>query len=154
MITAEQKRTFLQLIKFCLVGGSGMVWDMGITALTTELLGFDPRIGAVLGFLVAVVNNYLLNRIWTFQNGKQQAKATSFATFFVICLVGMGISIGVMHLCISYLGMGVATPEELAAANGLMALWVHYRYLVARLCGIAVATLWNFFGSKKIAFKS
>lgn len=154
ILTPERQHTLFQLIKFCLVGGSGMVIDMGVTAISTELLSLDPRIGAVLGFLFAVINNYLLNRIWTFKASKSTEKASGFLKFFTICLIGMGISVGVMHLCIAYLGWGISSPEELAAATGIYAYWLHFRYLAARFCGIVVATIWNFVGSKKLVFKS
>ncbi len=152
-VTPKQRETIIQLIRFCIVGFSGMFIDMGTTVFCTELLGFDPRLGAVLGFVLAVINNYFLNRIWTFKGKAKTSQKFAFVTFILISLIGMAISIGVMHLSITYLGLNKATPAEIAAASGFMVYWLEYRYLVARFMGIVVATLWNFTGSKKIAFK-
>ena len=136
-ICDKHRRTMVQLIRFCLVGGSGMLIDMGVTAFCRELIGIDARVGAFFGFSLAVINNYLLNRKWTFRNGDKPSHAFSFTTFLAISGMGMAISIGVMHLCMEYLGMAAGQ-------------W----YLLARLIGIVVATVWNFAGSKLIAFKA
>ena len=153
-ISPKQRETITQLIRFCIVGFSGMFIDMGTTVLTTELLGFDPRLGAVCGFVLAVINNYFLNRFWTFKGKVKTSQKFAFVSFILISLIGMTISIGVMHLSITYLGLNKATPAEIAAASGFVVYWLKYRYLLARFMGIVVATLWNFTGSKKIAFKS
>jgi putative flippase GtrA len=132
----EKQKTIVQFVRFCVVGGSGVFVDMGITTLFVELVGLDPRLAAMFGFCVAVVSNFTLNRLWTFSDQAKTSRAFSFTGFLAICSVGMGISIGVMHLCMVYLGMA-AYP------------W----YYLARFIGIGVATVWNFAGSKYIAFK-
>lgn len=137
LLDEKRRNTVVQFIRFCLVGGSGMVVDMGVTAFASEVLGADPRLGALFGFSLAVISNYLLNRIWTFSGDGKPSHAFSFVTFLAISSIGMAISIGVMHVAMTQLGMGEG-------------LW----YLMARFIGIVVATAWNFTGSKLIAFKS
>ena len=137
LIGENRARTLLQFVRFCLVGASGMLVDMGVTALAHELLGIDARLGAIAGFSLAVCNNYLLNRRWTFRNDSKPGHGFSFTSFLLISAVGMLISIGVMHACMSWLGMAAGR-------------W----YLMARFCGIVVATAWNFTGAKLIAFRA
>jgi putative flippase GtrA len=131
-----KNNTILQFIRFCIVGGSGMVVDMGITFALTEIVGLDPRLSAVFGFALAVINNYIFNRLWTFKNVSSASHTFSFSSFFIISTIGMAISIGIMHLVMVYF-----LPQE------------GFQYLIARFIGIVVATFWNFFGSKFIAFK-
>ena len=55
---------FLQFIKFCVVGGTGVVVDFGITFLFKEKLKLNKYIANSLGFMAAASTNYLLNRWW------------------------------------------------------------------------------------------
>lgn len=57
-----------QFIKFCVVGGSGVFVDFGITYLCKEFLRLNKYVANSLGFLCASTTNYILNRIWTFHN--------------------------------------------------------------------------------------
>ena len=57
---------WVQLAKFCTVGATGYVVNLGVYAL---LLGFGLHylLAATGSFLVAVTNNYTWNRLWTFR---------------------------------------------------------------------------------------
>lgn len=57
-----------QFIKFCVVGGSGVFVDFGVTYLCKEWLRLNKYLANSLGFLCASTSNYVLNRIWTFHN--------------------------------------------------------------------------------------
>ena len=61
---------WLQLVRFGLVGASGYVVNLAV--FSALVLGFDVhyRWAAVCSFLVAVTNNYLLNRAWTFRGAR------------------------------------------------------------------------------------
>jgi putative flippase GtrA len=97
----------------------------------------DPRFAAVFAFAAAVSWNYLFNRIWAFRSGRSTPIPSSYVFFVSICLGGLGVRIGIMHLLIAYAGMGVKP-------------W----YILASFVGIAAATVFNFLGSKYVAFKS
>ena len=57
-----------QFLKFCIVGGSGVFVDFGITYLCKEWLRLNKYVANSPGFLCASTTNYILNRIWTFHN--------------------------------------------------------------------------------------
>ena len=100
-----------------------------------DLLSFDPRVAAIFAFFAAVCWNYTFDRIWAFDFGRTTKISYSYIAFVTICLVGLGIRIGVMHLLIEYTQMGERP-------------W----YILASFMGILAATIFNFFGSKYIAF--
>jgi putative flippase GtrA len=80
-----------QLIKFGLVGITGMGLDFGTTWLLKEKLKINKFIANAAGFWIAVVNNFFLNKYWTFDN--QNPIATEqFVKFLVISIVGLGIN--------------------------------------------------------------
>jgi putative flippase GtrA len=80
-----------QLIKFALVGITGMGLDFGTTWLLKERVKINKFMANAAGFCIAVVNNFMLNKYWTFDN--QNPIATEqFVKFLVISIVGLGIN--------------------------------------------------------------
>ena len=73
--------------------------------------------------------------MWTFDAAKRTKVATSYALFVVVCIAGLFVRLGVMHLLIEFYNMGLG-----------------YRYVLASIIGIFVATMFNFLGTKFIAF--
>jgi dolichol-phosphate mannosyltransferase len=126
-----------QFIKFCVVGLSGFFVDTAVLVCLVHFYFFDPRLAAVFAFFIAVCWNYAFDRVWTFASGKKTGFAYSYFSFVTICLAGLGVRIGVMHLLIEYAGMGKSP-------------W----YVLASVVGIVAATLFNFLGSKYIAFST
>jgi len=80
-----------QLLKFALVGITGMGLDFGTTWLLKERVKINKFMANAAGFCIAVVNNFMLNKYWTFDN--QNPIATEqFVKFLVISIVGLGIN--------------------------------------------------------------
>ena len=59
---------FHQMLKFAVVGSSGIVVNMAVTIALVEWAGLDYRLGTLLGIGVAMQWNYLWNKFWTFKN--------------------------------------------------------------------------------------
>ncbi len=53
-------------IKYCIVGSSGIIVDYCITIAFKEGFKANRYIANSIGFLVATISNYVLNKIWTF----------------------------------------------------------------------------------------
>jgi len=66
---------FVQFIKFCLVGGSGVVVDMGILYLLADpsRLGWSITLSKICAALVALTNNFIWNELWTFKSSTLSA---------------------------------------------------------------------------------
>jgi len=127
--------TIFQFLKFCLVGISGLFVDTAVLVGLVEVFSFDPRFAAIFAFSTAVSWNYIFDRVWTFDFGRATKISYSYFSFVTICLIGLGIRIVVMHLLIEYAEMGESP-------------W----YILSSFFGIFAATIFNFFGSKYIAF--
>ena len=56
-----------QMLRFAVVGSSGVVVNMAVTILLVEVLGQDYRLGALVGIAVAMQWNYIWNKFWTFK---------------------------------------------------------------------------------------
>ena len=99
---------WMQLVKFALVGGSGYVVNLVVFALLAEVVGLHHIPAAIGAFCVAVTNNFLLNRHWTFRARDGHAGFQA-ARFFAVSLVGLGFNLAVLEL------VSVAELPELPA---------------------------------------
>lgn len=88
---------FTRFVKFGLVGCTGIVMDFLVTWFCKERLHLNKYISNSTGFIIAVVNNYLLNRQFTFQDAHADA-GIQFLKFFIISLVGLGLSNCLLYL--------------------------------------------------------
>ena len=55
-------------LKYGLSGLLGMALDFSVTWICKEKLLLNKYFANSLGFCMAVINNFLLNRYWTFEN--------------------------------------------------------------------------------------
>ncbi len=58
---------WLQLVRFALVGASGYAVNLAVFSVLVHGPGVNFRVAALCAFLVAVGNNFLWNRRWTFR---------------------------------------------------------------------------------------
>lgn len=82
---------FLQFVKFCLVGGSGMLLDFSLTFLLKEKIKINRYGANVVGFLCAASSNFLLNKHWTFSSTAPEV-SHQFSSFLIFSLLGLGIN--------------------------------------------------------------
>lgn len=114
---------FLQFIKFCVVGGTGVVVDFGITFLFKEKLKLNKYIANSLGFMAAASTNYLLNRWWTFRSHDLEV-AQQYVQFVGISAIGLILNNIIIYLL-----------NDKARLN----------FYLSKLIAIGLVTLWNFF---------
>jgi putative flippase GtrA len=107
-----QRANWEQLAKFCVVGGVGYL--VNLAAYTVLLDGFDFHyIPAAIGsFLVAVTNNYALNRIWTFRESRGHVAAQGWR-FLVVSTVSLVANLAVLQLMVAA-GVGKIVAQAVA----------------------------------------
>jgi dolichol-phosphate mannosyltransferase len=109
---------WMQLVKFALVGGSGYVVNLVVFALLAEVAGLHHIPAAVGAFCVAVTNNFLLNRHWTFRARDGHAGFQA-ARFFAVSLVGLGFNLTVLELLVSVAELPELPAQALAVATAM-----------------------------------
>ena len=87
-LALRRPHNWIQLAKFCAVGASGYVVNLGVYALLLDVAGVDFRAAAVCSFLVAVTNNYTWNRVWTFR-GQRGHFAYQGMRFLVVSVAAL-----------------------------------------------------------------
>ena len=91
------KNDLLQkLLKFGLVGLSGMFLDFFITWYCKEKVGLNKYFANAAGFCIAVMNNFCLNYLWTFEGGNSFYFA--FGLFFLFAMIGLALNTFLIYL--------------------------------------------------------
>jgi dolichol-phosphate mannosyltransferase len=131
-----------QFGKFCLVGGSGTLVDMGVLYVLADpkMLAFNLALGKVCAAEIALINNFLWNEFWTFRSPNnlspsdgERARVRGFdfgsprlrRLLFFNAICGLGIVFAVLLLHLFHMRLG----------------WNLY---VSNLLTIGLVTVWNF----------
>jgi putative flippase GtrA len=112
---AREPENWKQALKFGLVGGSGYLINLAVFAALAGLLGIHHTVAALAAFAVAVTNNFLLNRYWTFGPGEGQAGFQA-ARFFVVSLASLSLSLIVLEALLHDHVAGELTAQAIAVA--------------------------------------
>jgi dolichol-phosphate mannosyltransferase len=90
---------WLQLIKFGLVGLSGFFVNFAVYAFSLHVLGVHYLGAATLAFCVAVTNNFMWNRHWTFR-ARRHASHPAFqaARFLTVAVSALIPNLVLLHL--------------------------------------------------------
>jgi putative flippase GtrA len=109
---------WLQLFHFAVVGGSGYVVNLIVFTLLAEGLDANHLLAAVGAFVVAVTNNFLLNRHWTFrrQGSKESHAGFQAARFFTVSVVGLAVNLVILELLVSTAGLAELPSQAIAVA--------------------------------------
>jgi len=123
---------WFQLVRFGAVGASGYVVNLAVFALVNNLAGVHYQVAAVVAFIVALTNNFIWNRHWTFKAHDGHAGFQA-ARFFFVSVIAFGFSLIALTLLV----------------EGL-----HIAKLPAQAIAIATATPLNFVGNKLWSFRT
>ncbi|MFM9042959.1 MAG: GtrA family protein [bacterium] len=125
----RKPENWAQLVRFAVVGASGYVINLLVFWLATEKADLHHALAAVIAFVVAVTNNFLWNRHWTFRASAGHAGFQA-ARFLTVSVISLGVNLLILQGLIA-LGM----PE-----------------IGAQAIAVAVATPVNFIGNKLWTF--
>ena len=104
---------WLQLLRFGAVGGSGYVVNIIVFSLAVHTLDRGHLVAATLAFLVAVTNNFLLNRHWTF-DAREGHAGFQAARFFTVSVCAFALNLVVLELLITRGGLAEVPSQALA----------------------------------------
>jgi dolichol-phosphate mannosyltransferase len=152
-----KESAFYQFLKFCVVGGLGIFVDLGVFSLLYwgYFIKFGQSTGTLYGqtisFSAAVTFNFVLNKVWTFQDKeRRRIKVTKqYLTFFAVSMSAWVIRTIIIYFLINY--QSVWKFYGMPIATWLISLLSIERF--ALLIAIIIVMFWNFFGSKYLVFR-
>lgn len=113
---------YARLLKFGVVGISGMLIDFLATWCCKEKLKWNKYISNSVGFSLAVINNFILNRSWTFEN--TDPPAPQFFRFVLVALAGLLINNLLLYLLIKKTGRNFYMLKLLVI--GIVFFWNYF----------------------------
>ena len=126
----SKRGNWVQLSKFCLIGASGYAVNLLTFAFCHEILNAHHLAAATGAFVLAVTNNFIWNRHWTFNAGSGRARSQA-PRFLTVSVVDFVVAAVILDLLVK-LGSVPAVP--------------------AQALSIAAATPLNFIGNKLWTF--
>ncbi|MFL5919211.1 MAG: GtrA family protein [Gaiellaceae bacterium] len=108
----RQRHNWEQLAKFCIVGASGYIVNLLVYTALLNGADLDYRVAATGSFVVAVTNNYLWNRLWTFRHARGHF-AFQGVRFFVVALIAYVGNLVILTVLVE-LGVGEIVSQAIA----------------------------------------
>ena len=96
----RRPHNWVQLAKFCTVGATGYVLNLAVFSALVLGAGWHHLIAATISFLVAVTNNYLWNRLWTFR-GQRGHVAYQGIRFLIVAVCALAANLVILDVLIS-----------------------------------------------------
>ena len=124
----ETDNWFIQLFRYCFVGGLAFIVDYGLLVLLTEVCGLHYLISATISFIAGLIVNYLLSTSWIFRQSKLENKWAEFIVFAIIGVIGLGLNNLLLYLFTDI---------------------IHIHYMISKLITTGIVMIWNF-GARKI----
>ncbi|BAZ33673.1 dolichyl-phosphate-mannose synthase (plasmid) [Cylindrospermum sp. NIES-4074] len=129
---------FFRLIRFGIVGLSGVVIDLGIFYFLHHSGNLEITPSAIISTEVAIINNFLWNDLWTFGDLSEEKTSINqrcqrFLKFNLICFLGLMFNTLIVNLLFYKFGVN--------------------EYM-AKLVAIASVTLWNFWLNLKVNWQA
>lgn len=103
-----------QFIKWSVVGTIGAVVDFSLLYALHHLMGVNVYIANTVSFTVAVINNFLLNRYWTFRGMRHKEASKQLPQFYLVSVGGYILNQMLLAFFIELVGLAWYWSKALA----------------------------------------
>lgn len=124
-----------RILKFCIVGASGVGVNEGLLWLLTEKAGLPYMFSGVLSVESAILSNFTWNELWTFKDLKRTKQTNVLhraLRFNLVRIAGLVANLTILYLLSGHFGI---------------------HYLISNLIAIVAATMWNYIASLILVWK-
>ena len=119
-----------ELIRYCIIGCSGVAIDYTAFALLTKFLGLHYQVANAISVSLGICNNFFWNAYLNFKI--KDRIVLRFCSFYCVGMIGLGISAGLLYVFVERIGINV---------------------LISKLAIIAFVTVVQFLLNKFVTFK-
>jgi putative flippase GtrA len=125
-----------QALRFVVVGVTNTLVTLGVFALLARVLHVPDIPANALAYLIGIANSFIWNKYWTFSARRSGHGWREFGLFFLVNLPPFIVNVVVF----SALNLGFKSESFLIRESETFA-------------AALVAVVWNFFGSRYLAFR-
>lgn len=123
-----------RFIKFCIVGASGVIVNLGLLAILVEIFNIVERPAYIIAVAVSILTNYAFNSLFTYSDKKSPDRKESMRRviyYYVFSVVTMFFNFAIFSFGLS----------------------IGLHYILAAIIGVIAATLLNFFLATKVIWR-
>lgn len=136
-LARSNRKEIKRFIKFAMVGAAGSVTDFSILNVLIQVFGAPLIVANTASFIAAVMQNFSLNRLWTFPESRERQAGGQLASFAMVSVIGLGLN-QIVFLTLHHLWEQTFITALGPAAGFTLS------YNVAKLFAIGVVLFWNF----------
>jgi len=118
---------YYRVIKFILVGASGVIVNLGLLYFLKEFLKINYLVAGLVAIEISIINNFVLNSLWTWKD-----KFTTSLKIILFRFLKFNFSTGFSILVINFLFLWVLTE------------YFHFYYILSQSIGIIMGSIINF----------
>jgi len=122
-----KKNVVKEFVKFGVVGGIGTFVNIAVLYLLTEKAGVYYMVSAIFSFIVAMTNNFILNKIWTFRENIKFKIGKKYLQFGLVSISALLVNLLFLYIFTEFFGV---------------------YYLISQVLAIGIALIINFLGNK------
>jgi dolichyl-phosphate beta-glucosyltransferase len=126
------QKNFTVVVKYSVIGVMGTIIDIGGLFVLVNYFRFPVLAAATISFLLAVTNNYVFNKNWTFKSRSTNNRKL-FIKFLIVHVIGLSINLSGIFVLVNLLGV-----------------W----YIFAKIFITFFVLIWNFLANKLWTFRT
>lgn len=152
----NRNRELRRFLKFAVVGAIGTVIDFGLMNIffllfnRVMMMGVDDSriISSIISFIAAVINNFILNRFWTYADLVKKPFLTQLMQFSVISVIGLIIRTPLIGFLANLIKKLLEKTDSFSKLDPVI-----IGNNAALAISIVIVLLWNFFANRLWTFR-
>lgn len=136
--TITSSKEITRFSRFLAVGALGTALDFGILTLL-KLAGLPTLVANSISFTAGLLNNFTLNRLWTFSDVIQSNWQRQLIQYALVSLIGLTLNDLIVVSLENMMGAWLGQPE--------------FGYLPAKVIATGVVVFWNYFANRMWTFR-
>ncbi len=144
----NNKKEVIRFVKFGVVGLIGSVIDFGVLNLFTIVFKIPFLFSSIVSFTLAVINNFILNRVWTYPETRQNPFAKQLTQFAIVSCLGLAIRVPLL----AWMDKIFTNLAQKMIPTFLTPTIVGHNVALALVIGVVM--LWNFIVNRLWTFRN
>lgn len=133
LFKGETSNSFIQLLRYTLIGGLAFLLDTGLLFALHRLVGLHYLLAAAIAFTSGTAATYACSICWVFDQRSVKNRYAEFLIYAFLGIVGLGITLGTLYLLTGVLGSHL---------------------LLSKIVAAGITFGWNFLSRKTLLFSS
>jgi putative flippase GtrA len=133
-----------RFIRFAIVGAIGAVIDLGVFNLLSVGFKIQPIFSQAISFSLAVVSNFIWNRLWTYPDSRNKPVSGQLIQFIVVSVIGLVVR----TLIFDRLEEGLIALSAMIVPAGFFVSPRVIGHNLSLATVIIIIMFWNFFANR------